>query len=608
MRTIIRNNYDPKTSDYHETLVIDDEREKKYLFDCDGVFTDITAPKVVSEPGDSEDYAASQKWVTEVQGDLADETQNRIDADGAIWTEIENIEAASDVVDVVGTYAELEAYDTSKLHDNDLIKVLQDETHDNEIAYYRWSTSTEAFSYVGAEGPYYTQSQIDVMMSGKQDTLIAGTNIQIAADGVTISATDTTYTPFTGATASTAGAAGLVPAPAAGEQNKVLKGDGTWGNENEVTIFYVNQFSSTTGNITFYKDENRTIAYTYKEVEEAIESGATEVRAHWTSGAENVYDAVFTPLSLYVKRDTTNPGVYADYRLYFKGNYTAQNDYKLVIYLFIPMSSPETNTAVFNPAYTEFITANDYATTTKYGIVKIGDNLTTDANNKLIAKTMTGATSGTAGTVGVVPAPAAGDEGKFLKGDGTWGEVSTTTVFYEKIVSSTQTLYKDSALTTTATYEEFVAALNKGPVKIINTGAELGYSVTVYVVSDNGNNYTITYQTSVYGTYRSYEYSVIAGLKNDPAVFSRAALEYNLPTASSNTKGGIKVGNTLSISSQVLDAKTMVGATSGVNGAAGYVPAPTTSDVDNFLKGDGTWSALPGANNISSADWSTLWL
>ena len=33
---------------------------------------------------------------------------------------------------------------------------------------------------------------------------------------------------------------------------------------------------------------------------------------------------------------------------------------------------------------------------------------------------MTGADSNTAGTAGFVPAPAAGDNGKFLRGDGTW--------------------------------------------------------------------------------------------------------------------------------------------------------------------------------------------
>ena len=36
-------------------------------------------------------------------------------------------------------------------------------------------------------------------------------------------------TDFTGASAGTAGANGLVPAPAAGDQDKLLKGDGTWG-------------------------------------------------------------------------------------------------------------------------------------------------------------------------------------------------------------------------------------------------------------------------------------------------------------------------------------------------------------------------------------------
>lgn len=40
----------------------------------------------------------------------------------------------------------------------------------------------------------------------------------------------------------------------------------------------------------------------------------------------------------------------------------------------------------------------------------------------------TGATSLTAGSKGTVPAPSAGDEGKFLKGDGTWGNVPKPSV------------------------------------------------------------------------------------------------------------------------------------------------------------------------------------
>lgn len=42
MRTVIRNSYTPELGDYCNTLVVDIELRKKYLFDADGVFTDIT--------------------------------------------------------------------------------------------------------------------------------------------------------------------------------------------------------------------------------------------------------------------------------------------------------------------------------------------------------------------------------------------------------------------------------------------------------------------------------------------------------------------------------------------------------------------------------------
>lgn len=65
-------------------------------------------------------------------------------------------------------------------------------------------------------------------LEAKQDKLTAGTNIQINPNTNVISATDTTYSDVTGATSQTAGTHGLVPAPAAGDEGKFLKGDGTW--------------------------------------------------------------------------------------------------------------------------------------------------------------------------------------------------------------------------------------------------------------------------------------------------------------------------------------------------------------------------------------------
>ena len=51
-----------------------------------------------------------------------------------------------------------------------------------------------------------------------------------------------------------------------------------------------------------------------------------------------------------------------------------------------------------------------------------GSQPVTIINNFGGAEEMTGATSGADGTGGTVPAPVAGDEGKFLRGDATWQE------------------------------------------------------------------------------------------------------------------------------------------------------------------------------------------
>lgn len=208
----------PLPGKYRNVLLVYETTENAYLYSSDGIPTLISdkgelkrLEKLIKEEEVArkeedeklataiEDEAKAREDADDALDDaILDETDARIEADEDIWTEIRTIEAASDVVDVVGTYAELEAYDTSKLHDNDLIKVLQDETHGDAITYYRWSTATETFSYVGEQGPYYTQAQTDVLLDGKQNVLTAGDNITISND--VISATDTTYTAGTGLT------------------------------------------------------------------------------------------------------------------------------------------------------------------------------------------------------------------------------------------------------------------------------------------------------------------------------------------------------------------------------------------------------------------------
>ncbi len=100
---------------------------------------------------------------------IDDEKTARQNVDVSLQAQIDGIAASSDVTDIVGTKAQLNAYDTSKLNNNDIVKVLQDESQNGETTYYRWSTTTQTFTLIGEEGPYYTKSEADVLLNTKVD-------------------------------------------------------------------------------------------------------------------------------------------------------------------------------------------------------------------------------------------------------------------------------------------------------------------------------------------------------------------------------------------------------------------------------------------------------
>lgn len=120
------------------------------------------------EIGDLSDLTTTDKStlvaaVNEVDSDITAEATIRQNADNNLQSQIDAITAASDVTDIVGTYAQLQAYDTTGLPDNSIIKVLQDESRQNETTYYRWviTGGVGAWVLIGEEGPYYTISQSD---------------------------------------------------------------------------------------------------------------------------------------------------------------------------------------------------------------------------------------------------------------------------------------------------------------------------------------------------------------------------------------------------------------------------------------------------------------
>ena len=99
----------------------------------------------------------------DIRQSVADEITNRESAVSYVQEQIDALTSSSDVVDIVGTYADLLVYDTSSLTDDDIIKVLLDSQHNDAISYYRWvvSGSTGTWDWIGSQGPFYTKSETE---------------------------------------------------------------------------------------------------------------------------------------------------------------------------------------------------------------------------------------------------------------------------------------------------------------------------------------------------------------------------------------------------------------------------------------------------------------
>lgn len=89
----------------------------------------------------------------------ADNTKNKSDIVG-LQTQVDTINATQNVVDIVGTKAELNAYSTKDLHANDKIEVLVDESQNDANTIYGWDGN--AWSLVGSKAPYYSKAESDV--------------------------------------------------------------------------------------------------------------------------------------------------------------------------------------------------------------------------------------------------------------------------------------------------------------------------------------------------------------------------------------------------------------------------------------------------------------
>lgn len=105
---------------------------------------------------------------------------------------------------------------------------------------------------------------------------------------------------------------------------------------------------------------------------------------------------------------------------------------------------------------------------------------------------MKGATASAAGTSGLVPAPAAGDYGKYLRGDGTYGAPTNTT--YSDATQTAHGLMSVSdkkKLDVTSAISTAMAGITKLDFQVVQTLPSTGVKGTFYLIANSGRGQNV---------------------------------------------------------------------------------------------------------------------
>lgn len=207
---------------------------------------------------------------------------------------------------------------------------------------------------------------------------------------------------------------------------------------------------------------------------------------------------------------------------------------------------------------------------------------------------MGAASASAAGKAGLVPAPAAGAQAKYLRGDGTWQTPPNTT--YSNMGGATSSAAGSAGLVPAPAAGKQASFLRGDGTWVIptNTTYAKANTTTLGLVmigyAENGKNYPVELDSSgkmyvnVPWTDTNTTYGVVGANGSTGLVKNGSTVTSASGYTACPIVGGIpyyKDTNTT--------YANMKAATNSAAGAAGLVPAPAAGKQASFLRGDGTW-------------------
>lgn len=332
------------------------------------------------------------------------------------------IVVADDTARFALTTATAQSGDTVKVTSTGKMYLIKDESKLSSEDGYEPYTASQASSvpWSGVTGKPSTftppTSSATVLGGIKVGYTTSGKNYKVQLDSsgnayvnVPWTDTNTTYTNMGAASASAAGKAGLVPAPAAGAQAKYLRGDGTWQTPPNTTY-------SNMGGATSSAAGSAGL----------VPAPAAGKQASFLRG-DGTW--VIPTNTTYAKANTTTLGLVMIGYAENGKNYPVELDSSGKMYVNVPWTDTNTTYGVVGANGSTGLVKNGSTVTSASGytacpivggIPYYKDTNTTYANMKA-------ATDSAAGAAGLVPAPAAGKQTSFLRGDGTWVVPTNTT-------------------------------------------------------------------------------------------------------------------------------------------------------------------------------------